>query len=135
MPFRFRYLRVVAGVTLLSAAAIPSHAQAPDQQHVVPLDQLHKDAAGPAQTRQADEAAVKQILATEQGQKALKSANWDLQRVDKAVSQLSDEDLARLAEKSRQAQKDFAAGSIGDHELIIILLVIVLVLIIIAATR
>ena len=87
------------------AAGVPARAQ--DKQHVVSLGDLNKDAARPAETRQANEEAVRTLLSSDQGQKALKSAKLDYQKVDKAVGQLSDADLARLAERSRQAQADF----------------------------
>jgi len=121
--------------TLLCMAGIPLQSQGREKQHVVSLDELKKDAARPAEVRQADEAAVRNLLSTENGQKALKSANLDLQKVDKAVSQLSDEDLAKLAEKSRQAQKDFAAGRLSDRDLLWIILIIVAVLILALALR
>jgi uncharacterized protein (UPF0147 family) len=127
--------RALAISTLLCLAGNPSQSLGQEKQHVVTLDELKKDAARPAEVRQADETAVKELLSTENGQKALKSANLDLQRVDKAVSQLSDEDLAKLAEKSRQAQKDFAAGHLSDRDLLWIILVIVAVLIIALALR
>ena len=116
-------------------AGIPSRIQAQNQQHVVSPDELKKDAAKPAATRQADEAAVKDFLSSERAQKALKSADFGLQQVDKAVSRLSDEDLAKLAEKSRQAQKDFAAGRLSDRDLLWIILIIVAVLIVALAVR
>jgi UPF0716 family protein affecting phage T7 exclusion len=51
------------------------------------------------------------------------------------VSQLSDADLAKLAERSREAQKDFAAGHLSDRDLLWIILIIVAVLIIALAVR
>jgi hypothetical protein len=121
--------------TLLCMAGIPWQSQGQEKQHVVSLDELKKDAARPAEVRQANEAAVRNLLSTENGQKALKSANLDLQKVDQAVSQLSDEDLAKLAERSRQAQKDFAAGRLSDRDLLWIILIIVAVLILALALR
>lgn len=116
-------------------AGIPSRIQAQDQQHVVTLNELRKDAAKPAATRQADEVAVKDFLSSEPAQKALKAADFDLRKVDKAVSQLNNEDLAKLAEKSRQAQKDFAAGTLSDRDLLWIILIIVAILIVALAVR
>ena len=127
--------RAMLVAALLCTAGIPLRSEAQERQHVVSLDELKKDAARPAEVRQADEAAVKNLLSSENAQKALKSANLDLQKVDRAVSQLSDEDLAKLAEKSRQAQKDFAAGRLSDRDLLWIILVIVAVLIIALALR
>ena len=46
------------------------------------------------------------------------------QEVKKAVAGLSDEELAQLASRANKAQADFAAGSIGDRDLLIILVCI-----------
>jgi len=116
-------------------AGMPAHAQAQREQHVVSLSELNKDAAGPAQTREANEAAVRNLLSSDAGQRALKSANVDYQKVDKAVGQINDEELAKLAARSRRAQGDFAAGHLSDRDLLWIILIIVAVLIIALAVR
>ena len=104
-------------------------AQGQDKPHVVSLGELSKDSAQVAQTRHADEEAVRKLFSSEQGQKALKSAHLDYQRVDKAVSQLSDEDLAKLAQRSRHAQADFAAGRLSNGAIIGIVALIAAVII------
>jgi hypothetical protein len=112
------------------------HAQ--DKQHVVSLDELNKDTGRPAETRQANEAALRQLFSSEQAQKALQSAHIDYTKVDNAVGQLSDEDLAKLATRSRQAQSDFSAGragSLSDRDLLIIIIIAVLVIALIAVLR
>jgi hypothetical protein len=114
---------------------MPSRIQGQDKQHVVSLDELKKDAASPSEVRQADEAAVRNLLSSENGQKALKSASLDLKKVDQAVGQLNDEDLSKLAQRSRQAQNDFAAGHLSDRDLLWIILIIVAVLIVALAVR
>jgi hypothetical protein len=86
----------------------------------------------PAETRQANEAAVRQLFTSEPGQKALKSANIDYAKVDQAVGQLSDEDAAKLAGRSRQVEKDFAAGRLSDRDLLIIVIIAVLLIALIA---
>ena len=118
---------------LFGLAAIPAGAQ--DKQHVVSLSDLNKDAARPSQTRQANEEAVRTLLSSGQAQKALKSGNLDYQEVDKAVGQLSDEDLSRLAERSRQAQSDFAAGRISDRDMLWIILIAVGIIVLAIALR
>lgn len=118
---------------LFVAAGVPARAQ--DKQHVVSLGDLSKDAARPAQTRQANEEAVRTLLSSDQGQKALKSAKLDYEKVDKAVGQLSDEDLARLAERSRQAQADFAAGRISDRDLLWIIVIALAIIVLAVALR
>jgi pyruvate/2-oxoglutarate dehydrogenase complex dihydrolipoamide acyltransferase (E2) component len=108
--------------------------QAQDK-HVVSVEELSKDAARPAETRQANEAALRQILSSPQAQQALKSANIDYSKVDKAVGQLTDEDAAKLAARSRQLQENFAAGrgsSLSDRDLLIIIIIAVLVIALVA---
>jgi hypothetical protein len=48
---------------------------------------------------------------------------------------VNDEDLARMADRSREVQSDFAAGRMSDRDLIIILLVAVALILIIIAVR
>jgi hypothetical protein len=58
--------------------------------------------------------------------------------VDKAIGQVSDEDLAKLAERSREVQGDFSAGragSLSDRDLLIVLIVAVLLILLIAILR
>jgi hypothetical protein len=134
MHFRAKlFVAMLAIAALLVVAGIPARAQ--DKQHVVSLSDLNKDAARPAQTRKADEQAVRTLLSSEQGQEALKSAHLDYQKVDKAVGQLSDEDLAKLAVRSRQAQNDFAAGRISDRDLIWIIVIALAIIIIALVVR
>lgn len=122
MRFRVKLcVSMLAIAALFGMAGISARAQ--DKDHVVPLGDLAKDAARPAQTRQANEAAVRSLLSSDQAEKALKSANLNFQKVDKAIGQLSDEDVARLAERSRKAQNDFAAGRISDRDLMWIIVI------------
>ena len=123
----------LAIAALFVAAGIPARAQ--ERQHVVSLSDLNKDAARPAQTRQANEEAVRTLLSSDQGQKALKSAGLDYQKVDKAVGQLSDEDLTKLAERSRRAESDFAAGRISDRDLLWIILIAIGIIVLAVALR
>jgi Flp pilus assembly protein TadB len=134
MSFRVKMcVSMLAIAAFVGMAGIPARAQ--DKQHVVSLSELNKDAARPAQTRQSNEEAVRTLLSSDQAQKALKSANLDYQRVDKAVGQLSDEDLAKLAGRSRQAQNDFAAGRISDRDLLWIILIAIGIIVLVVALR
>lgn len=134
MHFRVKMCVSMLGLAAtLGLAVAPARAQ--DKQHVVSLSDLNKDAARPAQTRQSNEEAVRSLLSSDQAQKAIKSANLDYQRVDKAVSQLNDEDLARLAERSRKAQSDFAAGRISDRDLLWIIVIALAIIVLAIALR
>ena len=116
----------------LGLAAAPSRVAAQDKDHgdhVVSLDELKSDAAKPAQTRTENEAEVRHLLQTEAGQQALKQAKVDYAKVDKAISTLSDDDLATVAEKSRQADHDFAAGGLSQTLIIVIVLIVILIIV------
>ena len=118
-------------VILLPCFAMTAPRAQAQEQHVVPSQELSKDAARPAEARGANEAALRQLFSSEQAQQALKSANIDYRQVDKAISQVSDEDLAKLADRSRQAESDFAAGFISPKTLAYIILALVVIIVII----
>jgi len=113
----------------LGLAAAPSRVAAQDKDHVVSLDELKSDATKPAQTRADNEADVRHLLQSEAGQEALKQTKVDYAKVDKAISQLNDDDLATVAEKSRQADHDFAAGGLTATLIIVIALIIILIVV------
>ncbi len=119
--------------SLASTGTVPVSAQEND--HAVSSVQLRKDLQKASEIRQANEAAVRELFRSEKGRETLKSAGIDYQKVDRAVSQVSDEDLARMAERSREVQKDFAAGRFSDRDLIIIMLVVVGLILVIVAVR
>lgn len=111
--------------------ALPQGAIAQD--HVVSSADVKKDLQAASAARKTQLAEVETFLGTDQAKKALADAHIDYQQVHAAVQSLSDEDLARVAAKADQAQKDFAAGNLSDRDLILIILcVAVLVLIIVA---
>jgi hypothetical protein len=127
--------RILALILFGGVAVAPARVQAQDK-HVVSSQELSKDAARPAETRAANEGALRQLFSSPQAQQALQSADIDYARVDKAVGQLNDEDLAKLAARSRQAQDNFAAGSragsLSDRDLLIIIIIAVLVIALVA---
>jgi hypothetical protein len=112
------------------AAVLPVRAQEKAKQHVVPAEELNQQTAQPANTRQTNEDAIRHLLSSGEGQKALKSANVDYERVDKAIGQLSDEEVAKLADRSRQAESDFAAGFLSPKTLAYIIIAIVIIVVI-----
>lgn len=125
-------------VILLPCFAVTAQRTQAQEQHVVPSQELSKDVARPAQARSTNEAALRELFSSEQAQQALKSAKIDYRQVDKAIGQVSDEDLAKLAERSREVQDNFAggrAGSLSDRDLLIILIIAVLLILLIAILR
>ena len=137
MSMSIRLVTVMLWVTLgMGGFGASAKAQTQEkQQHVVTTDELSQEVARPAETRQANEEAVRHLLSSDAGQNALKSANVDYARVDKAIGQLSDEEVAKLAERSRQAESDFAAGAISAKTLAYIILAVVVIVVIIVIAR
>ena len=136
MSMSIRLCTVMLGVTLGMGFGAPAKAQAQEkQQHVVTSDELNQQVARPAETRQANEEAVRHLLSSDAGQNALKSANVDYERVDKAIGQLSDEEVAKLADRSRRAESDFAAGAISAKTLAYIILAVVVIVVIVVIAR
>jgi len=126
--------RALAVILLPCFAVTASRTQA-QEQHVVSTQELSKDASQPAQTRDANEAALRQLFSSAQAQQALESANINYRQVDKAIGQVSDEDLAKLAARSREVQNNFAggrAGSLSDRDLLIIVIIALLLILLIA---
>ena len=128
-----RVCSVLLATSMAFAGSVPVRAQ--EKEHAVSPSQLRKDVQKAAETRQANEAAVREMFASEKGRQALKSAGIDYQKVEQAIGQANDEDLARMADQSREVQKDFAAGRFSDRDLIIILLVAVGLILVIVAVR
>ncbi|HEV3481426.1 MAG TPA: PA2779 family protein [Candidatus Acidoferrales bacterium] len=115
------------------ALATPQRAFAQD--HVVSPSDLQKDVAAASASREQNRQQLQNFLSSPEAQRALRSAHIDSQQVKNAVSRLNDDDLARLSARSEKAQKDFAAGTLSDRDLIIILVAIAALILIIVAVR
>jgi hypothetical protein len=125
-----RWLLLAIGLTLgVTGTSARAQAKGQDQQHVVSMDELTKDTMRPAEIRRADEASVRELLTSEVAQKALRSAKVDYEKVDQAIAELSDDDLAKVAARSRQVQGDFAAGGIKSTLIVAIVLIAVLIIV------
>ncbi len=105
------------------------------QSHVVNPGELRQQVITSSQLRKQNVERINQFFSSPLAQKALKSRRIDPVQVKTAVSQLSDDELARLAARADKAQRDFAAGAITDHALVLIVIVIAVVLIIVLATK
>lgn len=124
-------LLLAAGLSVLMA--LPQGAIAQD--HVVSSSDIKKDLRAATAERKKRLAQVDGFLETSEAKKALADAHVDYQQVHAAVQSLSDEDLARVAAKADQAQKDFAAGDLSDRDLILIILAIAVLVLVIVAVR
>jgi hypothetical protein len=126
MHVRFLVFVVIAALLVPQVVA----AQAP-----VSPSELREAVAAAAATRQKNLDDVRSFFSSEPARAALKSGKVDYQKVEKAVATLSPEELAKLALRTNQIQKDFAAGALTNQELTYIVIalgtaVLVLVLVI-----
>lgn len=131
----WQFVRSLVAVALVTAFVFPQPVMAQDSQHLVSPGDLQKAAVEASQSRQQNIDALNGFLSSDQAQKALESAHMNPQEVKNAVAGLSDQELAQLASRANKAQADFAAGSIGDRDLLIILVCIAALILIIVAVH
>ena len=132
---RTRICSIALAAALLFAGAAVVKAQGQEGDHAVSSKQLRKDVQKAAETRRANEAAVREMFASDAAKEKLKSAGIDYKQVDQAISQVDDQELAGMAQRAQEVNKDFAAGRLGDRDLLIILLVAVVLILVIVAVR
>jgi hypothetical protein len=128
-----RGINLLLAIGLSALMAFPQGAIAQD--HVVSSADVKKDLQAASAEHKKQLAQVDGFLATSEAKKALAEAHIDYLQVHAAVQSLSDEDLARVAARADQAQKDFAAGDLSDRDLILIILAVAVIVLIVVAVR
>ena len=124
-------VRLLAACFLLTLCATSILAQA----HVVSQADIHKELVNTAQTRQKNLEKTRRLFSSDETRKALGSAQISPEKVDAAISTLSDDELARLASRADKLDQDFAAGRLNDRDLLIVILGIAALVLIIVAVR
>ena len=126
-PFAFPFVTTVVLSLVLCQLA---YAQGP----IVTQDELKQALINSVETRKENLDQVRTFFSSETAAKAFKSGNIDSKRLDKAVSTLNADELAKLAATTRHIQSDFAAGALTNQQITYILIalgtaVIILVLV------
>ncbi len=114
-----------AFLTLVCAVA-----QAAAQHHVVSVKDLRQEVVSAQTARRSHLNRVRAFFSCEAAQKALQKAHIDPALVEKVVPQLSDEELARLASRTDNVQRDFRAGALTNQQLTYIIIAIATALIV-----
>ena len=128
------FSRALLATVLSALMIVPQDAFA--QQHVVSPSDLHSAVMNASQARQAQEAKLEAFFSSSQARQALQSANIDYQVVQNGIHLLSNNELARLAARADQAQRDFAAGTMSNRDLLwIVIALAVLLIIVVVASR
>ncbi len=131
----WQLVNALLAVVLSAMLVAPQPLAAQSSQHLVSPTDLQNAAVDASQSRQKNIDTLNSILSTDQARQAMQSMDANPQEVKKAVAGLSDDELAQLATRANKAQSDFAAGNLGDHDLLIILVCIVALILIIVAVR
>src|SRR5260370_30682036 len=98
------------------------------QEHVVPLSQLQKDMRSAVDARAKNVTDIQRVLSLPSAQEALEKSRVNQDQMRKAVAQLSDEELSRLADRARASEQDVEGGLIvGILALIGLIVVIAIV--------
>jgi hypothetical protein len=130
MIFCKRFLCLILILATTITFSLPRDLWALDE-HVVSSDELQRSILIAAQERQEKIARIQQFFATEPGTHILKQAGVTSTQIERAVPQLSDQELTQLSLKTDAVQQDFAGG-MTDHELVTVLIIVLLVVAIVA---
>jgi hypothetical protein len=126
-------LAIVAALVTLVACPSNLFAQSsPADGHLVSPQNLQQQLQSSSQNRQQNIDAVTGFLSSATADHAIRSAKMDPVQVRNAVPTLSDEELANLAARSKNAQQQFAAGGIGPGPLTLLIIIIAVVIIVVA---
>ncbi|HEV2136778.1 MAG TPA: PA2779 family protein [Terracidiphilus sp.] len=128
---RSRFVRAMMTAVFTAAITASPLLAAPAPQHLVSPGQLQQSTVSASQARQQNIDEIRQFLSTPEAKKAFERAHANPEEVKKAVSGLSDQELAQLSQRATKAQRDFAGGMLGTEELILIIVAIILVILLI----
>jgi hypothetical protein len=109
---------------------VPANLLAAD--HVVSTADLNQAALSAMSTREQNIAKLHNFLSSDEARAELAKMKIDPAKVNTAVAQLSDSELARLAARSDQAQRDFAAGDLTRKQTTLVIVAAAVVAIVIA---
>ncbi len=130
-PSRILTASLVFALSFVVQAPLLATAQ---NHHVVPPLELQQATTSAAHSRQQNINYAEKFFSSEQAETALKSAHLDPVQVQNAVPTLSNQELARLASRADQAQKDFAAGRLTERQVTLIIIAAAVIIIVIAVS-
>jgi hypothetical protein len=121
-------------LSLVIALVVPQMLQA--QSQIVQSSELAAAIQKAAASRRTNLEQVRSFFSSKPVRAALSKSTMTPEGIDKAAVSLSDEDLAKLAQKTQKIQADFAAGAMSNQDLTYVVIALgaaVLVLVIVAA--
>ena len=124
-----RVLSWIAALVSLSGL-IPA---ADAQEHLVPLSEVRHDLESAAAQRASNISDIERLLARPEAQQELAKAKLNSSQVEKAISLMNDDELARLASRARSADQDVHGGFIKTILAIIGAIVVIIVVVAVVA--
>jgi Flp pilus assembly protein TadB len=131
---RESWARTLSTCILAVTFAFPNHLVAETDHLVSPAD-LQKEAVSVSAARQQNLDKVRALLSGERAERAMQSMHVDGAQVRIAVATLSDQELAQLAVRADNEQRDFAAGHLSSLEDLLIIAAIVLVIVVVVVAH
>jgi len=105
------------------------------EDHVVGPAGLQQALQAKMRERQLDIAKLERFFSLPPVQEAMKAGGIDSTKVQQAIPQLTDEELASISMRAEQIQRDFEAGFLGIGSLTLLLLLLIALIIIIVAVK
>lgn len=115
-------LTAASGIAQEASASASAAPQTPIGEHIVSRSELHEMAAEITVERQKNEEQNQGLLPTELASKALTRIHLNNTRIDKALSQLNEEDLNKLATQADQAASKVSGGKLSNRRLLFIVI-------------
>ena|SRR5437868_4218692 len=122
-------VRAAVAIVFIFMFAVPSNLFA--QEHVVTPGQIHQQLVEAAAVRQRNLDQVNSFFSAPAAKRVLTKAGVDIAQVKTAVSQLNNDELARLQARTDKVQRDLAAGSLTNQELTYIIIALATAVIVI----
>lgn len=129
------FVKVCTAVALVAVCVVPQSLMAETGGQLVTPQELQKATVDASQQRQQNQQTLERLFNSSEAQKALETSHMNPTQVKKAVAGLNDTELAQLAQRATNAQKDFAAGEIDNRDLLLIVVAIAALILIIVAVR
>ncbi|MCC7341256.1 MAG: hypothetical protein IT170_09225 [Bryobacterales bacterium] len=123
-----RAVALIASAWMLALAS-------PAAEHIVPRGQFQAAILESQAVGRADRAELLRLLETAPSQKAMASAGIEFRQVKQAVAALDGQTAARLADRARQVNRDFAGGALSNETLTYIVIALATAVIVLVAVN
>jgi hypothetical protein len=127
--------RAAATGALISVLSVPQAGLAQAADHIVSPGEMQNTAVHAAQQRQQNVETLDRFFSSNEARQALRPSHIDPQQVRSAIPSLNDAELAQLSARANKAQQQFAAGTMNDHDLLLILVVVAILILVIVAVH